>query len=67
MNNVAVNRFVLIPLFSQITGYTEKAVERKIAEGVWVCGVHYRKSPDGRIHIDLQEYNKWVESSRRAA
>lgn len=53
-------RFVLIPRFCELTGYTPKAVERKIAEQVWLEGKIYRKSPDGRIHIDLIEYEKWI-------
>jgi hypothetical protein len=53
-------RFVLIPKFCELSGYTEKAIERKIADGVWRQGHEYRKSPDGRIQIDLQGYEKWV-------
>ncbi len=63
---VAANRFVLISLFCQITGYTDKAVRNKIQEGVWTEGVHYRRSPDNRIQIDLEEFNKWVASSSPA-
>ena len=62
MNAPAIHiQWVLIPAFSVLTGYTEKAVRRKIEEGVWLQGKHFRKAPDGRITMNLQEYYKWVE------
>lgn len=54
-------KYVLIPLFCKLTGYTEKAVRRKIGDGVWIQGKHYRKAPDGRITINMLEYYRWVE------
>lgn len=66
MSNIIVNiEWVLIPKFSQLTGYSEKAIRRKIEDGVWLQGRHYRKAPDGRITINLQEYYKWVESGNQ--
>lgn len=49
-------RWMLLPLFCALTGYTEKAVRRKIEDGVWLQGRHFRKAPDGRINVDLQAY-----------
>ena len=54
-------KWMLIPTFCSLTGYSEKAVRRKIEEGVWTQGRHYRKAPDGHITMNLQEYYKWVE------
>jgi hypothetical protein len=59
-------KYLLLPLFSAVTGYTVKACQRKIETGVWREGQHYRRSPDGRIHMDLEEYQKWVEASMAA-
>lgn len=56
-------QWVLIHVFSSLTGYTEKAIRRKIEEGVWIQGKHYRKAPDGRITMNVQEYYKWVEQA----
>lgn len=58
-------RWVLVPLFCTLTGYTDKAVRRKIEEGIWLQGRHYRKAPDGRITMDLQAYYAWVEGRDR--
>jgi hypothetical protein len=57
-----VIRYVLIPHFCASTGYTDKAVRRKIQSGVWLQGQVWRKAPDGRILINMEGYNKWVES-----
>lgn len=56
-------RYVLIPVFCQFTGYSEKAVRCKIHEGVWLEGKHYRKAPDGRITMDMEAYHQWVEAT----
>ena len=59
---VAPARYVLIPLASIVTGYTVKAIEKKIEAGVWVEGRQWKIGPDGRIFIDLEGYIRWVEN-----
>lgn len=59
--------WVLLPVFSALTGYSVKAAQRKIADGVWVQGIHYRKAPDGRIHMNMPRYYQWVEGAQVAA
>lgn len=54
-------RYILISKFCQLTDYTDKAIRRKMEEGTWVAGKHYKKAPDGHVMIDLEGYNKWVE------
>ena len=63
-NRVAVvpARYVLLPLANLVTGYSVKAMERKIERGDWEEGKVWRRAPDGRICIDLVGYEKWVES-----
>jgi len=56
-------QWVLVPVFCQVTGYTEKAVRRKIESGIWRQGKHFLKAPDGRITMNIQEYYRWVEKS----
>ncbi|MBK1688883.1 excisionase [Rubrivivax gelatinosus] len=62
---VAPAPYVRIPLASRITGYTEKAIRRKIAEGVWRVGKEYRKAPDGSVLISIAGYARWVETEKR--
>lgn len=54
-------KWVLIKKFSELSGYTPKAIEKKIESGVWPQGVLWRNSPDGRRQINTEEYEKWVE------
>ncbi|WP_454004943.1 excisionase [Alcaligenes sp. Marseille-Q7550] len=60
---IAPARYVRLPLFEAITGYTEKAARRKIEDGVWLQDREYRRAPDGNILVDLEGYLKWVESA----
>jgi hypothetical protein len=55
-------RYVLLPLANAITGYTVKAMERKIERGDWAEGKVWRRAPDGRVLIDILGYQRWVES-----
>lgn len=57
-------RYVRISAFERITGYTEKAVRRKIEDGVWMEGREYRRAPDGNLLIDMEGYQRWVEGQR---
>jgi hypothetical protein len=52
--------WMLAPLFCTYTGYTVKAIRRKIEEGKWIEGRMYKRAPDGHITINLQEYYRWV-------
>jgi hypothetical protein len=54
-------RYVLLCLATAITGYTVKAMQRKIERGDWQEGKLWKRAPDGRILIDLTGYQKWVE------
>lgn len=57
---VAPAPYVRISLAATITGYTEKAIRRKIADGVWREGEVWRKAPDGSILISIKGYTEWV-------
>jgi hypothetical protein len=61
---VATARYVLLPLANLLTGYSVKAMERKIERGDWQEGKVWRRAPDGRILIDVLGYQRWVEGPR---
>lgn len=54
-------RYVRVRKFTELTGYTEKAIYRKIEDGVWMLGREYRRAPDGCICIDIEGFERWVE------
>lgn len=59
---VAPARYVLLPVANAITGYSVKAMERKIERGDWPEGKLWRRAPDGHILIDMMGFQRWVES-----
>lgn len=61
---VAPAPYVRISLAATITGYTEKAIRRKIADGVWREGDVWRKAPDGSILISIKGYTAWAEMAQ---
>lgn len=58
---VAPARYVLLPLANAMTGYSVKAMQRKIERGDWPEGKVWKRTPDGRVLIDVQGYYRWVE------
>lgn len=55
-------KWVTIRRFSELSGYSAEAVRSKIKKGVWKYRVHFRKAPDGRVLVNIEEIEKWVES-----
>ncbi len=53
--------WLTIKRFSELTGYSEKAVRAKIDEGVWLKNHVWCKAPDGRILVSIRGYETWVE------
>ena len=55
------SRYVLMSLATLMTGYTVKAMQRKIERGDWQEGKVWRRAPDGHVLIDMQGYQRWAE------
>lgn len=53
--------WVLIKKLVELTGYSDDAIRAKIKRGVWRCGIHWKKAPDGRILFNLLAINEWIE------
>ena len=54
-------KWVLIKRLSELIGYTDDAIRSKIKKGVWQCGVHWTKAPDGRILFNVEAIHRWIE------
>ena len=54
-------RYVTIRKFAELSGYSEDAIRAKIRDGIWRMDLEWRKAPDGRILIDVDGYQRWVE------
>ena len=60
---LAPARFVTIELAARLIGLTDKAIRRKIEDGIWAEGRQYRRR-DGRVFVDLKGVEHWVEHGR---
>ena len=62
---VASAPYVTIQLAAAQTGLSEKAIRRKIEDGVWLENREWRRAPDGRLYISVHGYQAWVERGSR--
>ncbi len=53
--------WVTIKRFSELSGYTKKAIELKVERGVWLKDHHWVKAPDGRILISIKAVEAWIQ------
>lgn len=60
-------RYLTVRKFSSESGYTEAAIRAKIADGTWDKDHVWRKAPDGRVLIDVDGYEAWVEMGKPSA
>ncbi|MDN0075623.1 excisionase [Crenobacter sp. SG2303] len=64
-------KWVKLEKYCELSGDTPDAVDSKKRSGKWLEGTHWRIPADGRVWINLEEVEKWAETSkplkRRAA
>lgn len=64
--NESLYRWIKLTKHCEVTGDTPDAVHARRRKHQWQDGVQCRIGPDGNLHINPEEYNKWVESSNQA-
>lgn len=52
--------YVTVKKFSEMSGYTPKAIYIKIERRVWKEGRQWRRAPDGRVLILVTGVEQWV-------
>lgn len=62
-----MTNLVKLTKFEELTGYTPKAVQRKVAEGVWLEGFEVIKAPDGNWLVIMEGYERWAAGQQRVA
>ncbi len=55
-------RWVLINRAAELIGYSENAIRHKVKDGTWPEGRIWKRARDGRIFINLEEVDRWVEA-----
>ena len=58
--------WVLIRKFVELVGYSDDAVRAKMRRGVWIKDLHWRKAPDGRIFLNIEAIQRWIEGKASA-
>ena len=51
---------VTVKKASELIGLSEKAIRRKREDGVWREGKEIEVGPDGRVYVNLKEFEQWV-------
>ena len=59
-------KWVMLKKYCQETGDTEDAVRWRRKAGIWADGKHSKVGPNGRIWVNVEEVQKWVEAYRPA-
>ncbi|WP_257294862.1 hypothetical protein [Endozoicomonas sp. YOMI1] len=54
--------WITVKKMAEETGYTEKAIRKKVSKGNWPQGLVWRHAPDNRLLFSKTGYNKWAES-----
>mgnify|MGYP006206967491 FL=1 len=56
----SMDRWVLVNVLTEYTGYTDDAIRAKIRRGDWAFGALWRKAPDGRLVFNLTRIQEWM-------
>ncbi len=55
-------RWVLLAEHCRRTGETAQMVHTRRKRGIWMDGKHTKLASKRRLYVNIEEYNKWVES-----
>lgn len=56
-------KWVKLKRYCELYGDTKDAVNAKRKKGIWRDGVHCRIAGDHRLWVNLEEVERWVEST----
>jgi hypothetical protein len=59
--SMQINKWVRIKKLCEITGETDDGARYNMTSGMWPEDLLWRKAPNGRIYINVENYNRWVE------
>lgn len=54
--------FIPATLYAELTGYTVKAIKRKLEDKIWEPSILFR-SPDGELLININKVESWIISN----
>jgi hypothetical protein len=54
-------KWVKMRRYLELSGDTEDAVQKKVARGLWLDGLHYKTGPDNVRWFNIEAIEQWVE------
>ncbi|TLM67201.1 MAG: excisionase [Deltaproteobacteria bacterium] len=61
------HKWVRLNRYCELTGDTAAAVHARRKKGVWLDGRHTILAPDGKLWVNTQETEKWVEHGNKVS
>ena len=58
-------KWVRLKRYCELTGDTPSAVHQRRHKGIWPDGIFTKLGPDGKIWINIKEFEQWVESGNQ--
>lgn len=58
-------KWVTLKKYCEISGDTVDAVKQRRKKGEWAEGKHSKLGPNGRIWVNLEQVDRWIENYRR--
>lgn len=55
-------KWVKLDKYCEMSGDTRKAVHAKRNRQIWIEGQQWKKAQDGRIYINVQAVESWIEN-----
>lgn len=52
-------KWVTLQVYAVSSGYSEGALRQKMRRGQFIEGKHFRKAPDGRVLVNVDECQNW--------
>ncbi|GKS73727.1 hypothetical protein AVME950_02545 [Acidovorax sp. SUPP950] len=63
-SDAADYRWVLLAEHCRRTGETSQMVHTRRKRGIWLDGKHTKLASKKRLYVNIEEYNRWVESQK---
>ncbi len=54
-------KWIMLKRYCDLSGDTVNAVKKRRQKGIWKDGHHSKIGPNGKIWVNIEAVNRWVE------